>query len=469
MHQQPIKTLFFTLLSMVVYINSTAQESNYANYEVSSISTMLGGAVTAGVTDNSAIYYNPGALIFVEKTNLSIETASIFGGGLRIKNGAGTDLNIKSNFFDIIPSMIAGTIKSKKFSAWTFTYAVLTTSASYIRFDVRHNMLYDVIQNNPGEELYEGIYDYANKLRETRAGMAASRKFGENFGFGVAFFGVYNSQEFRLRKEAFVSDINSFPFETLGNTRIERELRFNSASLLFQIGAIYKINKSKIGLNIVMPNINIDLIAKGTISETLTVFVPNSGIPFFDVNQYGDDLKTIQKLPLKISLGFNRNLAEIEWNLKLTYNTAVNEYTSIKTEENLIYQQFGLLEIKEKANTVVNFAFGLKKELRDGLTFLGGFRTDFNYDPDVHPGGLEFVARMSYWNLYHFTGGVIWYTERAHITLGGDYAIGLSSGDLQQVNLTEPLGSNLLFGIPTNDTKTFYNQLNVVFGLGLSF
>ncbi len=463
-----MRTLLFTLLMMTVSMLSKAQESNYANQEISAISTMLGGAVTAGVTDNSAIYYNPGALIFVENTNLSIETASLFAGGLRIKNGAGTDLNIQSSFFDIIPSMIAGTVKSKKFSAWTFTYAVLTTSSSLMRFGVRHSMPYDVIQSNPEEELYEGIYEYGNKLRESRAGMAASRKFGENFGFGVAFFGVYNSQEFRLRKEAFASDNSAFPFETLANTRIERELRFSSASLLFQIGAVYKINKSKIGLNVVMPNINIDLIAKGTISETLSVYQPDAGIPFFDTNQYGEDLKTILKLPLNISLGYSRKLIGIEWYLKLTYNAAVSEYTSIKTEANPVYPG-DFLEVREKANTVVNFAIGLRKDLREGLSFLGGFRTDFNYDTDVYPGGLEFVARMSYWNLYHFSGGVIWYNDRARITLGGDYAIGVSSGDLQQVNLTEPLETNFLFGIPTNDTRTFYNQINVVLGLGVSF
>jgi hypothetical protein len=103
MHQEYFRTIIFTLIIMMVSMLCKAQESNYANQEVSAISTMLGGAVTAGVTDNSAIYYNPGALVFVENTNLSIETGTIFAGSLRIKNGAGTDLNIKSSFFDLIP------------------------------------------------------------------------------------------------------------------------------------------------------------------------------------------------------------------------------------------------------------------------------------------------------------------------------------------------------------------------------
>ena len=129
----------------------------------------------------------------------------------------------------------------------------------------------------------------------------------------------------------------------------------------------------------------------------------------------------------------------------------------------------GSLQVKSDARAILNLALGLRKDIREGLSFLGGFRTDLNYRPDVDAGGIEFVDRMSYWNLYHFTGGVIWYNDRAHLTLGADYALGLSSGNLQQVNLTEPLESNLLFGIRNTDTRTFHSQINVVFGLGISF
>lgn len=66
------KLLLFPLL--LCFLGSYAQESNYANYEIGANSTMMGGAVTAGVKDNSAVYHNPGALAFVENSNVTLET-----------------------------------------------------------------------------------------------------------------------------------------------------------------------------------------------------------------------------------------------------------------------------------------------------------------------------------------------------------------------------------------------------------
>ena len=161
--------------------------------------------------------------------------------------------------------------------------------------------------------------------------------------------------------------------------------------------------------------------------------------------------------------------AEIDWNFKVTYSAPIASYTRIATEPNQDPANSNPLVVKGEARPILNVAVGLRKDIRDGLSFLGGFRTDLNYNPDVNAGGLEFVDRMSYWNLYHFTGGVIWHNQKAHLTLGADYAFGLSQGDLQQVNLTEPSDNNLLFGVRNTNTNTFYSQLNIVFGFAVTF
>ncbi|RLD22943.1 MAG: hypothetical protein DRI71_06630, partial [Bacteroidetes bacterium] len=127
------------------------------------------------------------------------------------------------------------------------------------------------------------------------------------------------------------------------------------------------------------------------------------------------------------------------------------------------------LSVYDQATQVLNLAVGLRKDIREGLSFLGGARTDFNYAPTSFLDSERFIPKMSYWDLYHLTGGVIWYNDKAHLTLGGDYAFGVSSGDLQQVNLSDPLETEFLFGKKTTDTKTFHSQINVVFGFAYSF
>ena len=74
----------------------------------------------------------------------------------------------------------------------------------------------------------------------------------------------------------------------------------------------------------------------------------------------------------------------------------------------------------------------------------------------------DLVLKEKPFNKYYFSGN-------SFTNIGGDYAFGLSKGDLQQVNLSDPLETELLFGKKTTDTKTFHSQINVVFGFSYSF
>jgi long-subunit fatty acid transport protein len=465
--------VIFLLLSILPTGLLQAQEANYSNYEVGSKATMLGGSVVAGVDNISAIYYNPASFSFIENSSVALETATLFGATLRINNGAGQDINIKSNFFDVIPSLIGGIIKSKKAEDWTFAYAAITVNSSFIEFNVRNNEFIDVLSSNAGDELYEGIYDYSNKIRENWIGASASKKVSDNFSLGLSVFGIYFSQKYSLRQTALANSVLGDTIAaSLAHSTIQRNLRFNSAGLVVKAGAVYKFEKSNLGLTITAPTLNIDLFAKGDVSETVSSFIPGVITPPRSFNLYGGDLTTYHKTPLKITFGVQKFSGEYTWNASITYNTAVSEYVMLKTDSQF-FEQPELtkpsLRVYDQATQVLNLAVGVRKDIREGLSFLGGARTDFNYAPTSFLDSERFIPKMSYWDLYHFTGGVIWYNEKAHLTLGGDYAFGVSSGDLQQVNLSDPLETELLFGKKTTDTKTFHNQINVVFGFAYSF
>ena len=463
----------FLVLSILLATDLQAQESNYSNYEVGAKATMLGGSVVAGVDNISAIYYNPASLSFVENSSVALETATLFGATLRIKNGAGQDLNIKSNFFDVIPSLIGGIIKSKKAEDWTFGYAAITVNSSFIEFNVRNTEFIDVLSSNAGDELYEGIYDYSNKIRENWVGASASKKVNEKFAFGVSVFGVYFSQKYYLRQTAVANSVLGDSIAaSLAHSTMQRDLRFSSAGLVVKAGAVYKFEKSNLGLTITTPTLNIDLFAKGDVSETISSFIPGIITPPRSFNLYGGGLTTYHKTPLKISFGFQKFSGEYTWSASITYNTAVSEYVMLKTDPQFFDQPVltkPSLSVYDQATQVLNLAMGVRKDIREGLSFLGGARTDFNYSPASFLDSDRFIPKMSYWDLYHLTGGVIWYNDKAHLTLGGDYAFGFSQGDLQQVNLSNPLETELLFGKKTTDTKTFHNQINVVFGFAYSF
>ena len=156
----------------------------------------------------------------------------------------------------------------------------------------------------------------------------------------------------------------------------------------------------------------------------------------------------------------------------MTYFTQIREYEMLATDPQIFTQPpltKPSLKAYDQARQIINVSIGVMEALRDGLSLLAGARTDLNSSTDSFLDSDKFVPKMSYWNLYHITGGVVWFNEKSHVTLGGDYAFGVSKGDLQQVNLSDPTESGLLFGEKTTDTKTFYNQINVVLGFSYSF
>lgn len=450
-----------------------AQESNYSNYEVGSKATMLGGSVIAGVDNISAVFYNPGALSFIQNSSVTLETSTMFGGNLQIKNGAGNTIDIKSSFFDVIPSLIGGIVKYKKNPDWTFAYSSITVNSSFIEFNVRNTMFIDILSGSSGTELYEGIYDYSNKIRENWLGASASKKMNENFGVGLSLFGVYFSQNYGLRQSAIASEVSGdIITNSLAHSSITRDLRFRSFGFIVKVGAEYKWQSSSLGLSITSPTLNLDFLAKGDISQTISVQIPGTGISSATENLYGGQLSTYHRTPIKLSLGYQREWLKSTWNFSVTYNSSVKEYVMVASDLQ-VFEEPPLskrsLESWDMARQLLNIAIGLRKDIREGLSFLGGARTDLNYSSSSFLDSDRFIPKMSYWNLYHITGGVIWSTEKAHLTLGADYAFGLSKGDLQQVNLSDPLESELLFGIKTNDTRTVHNQIYVVLGFSYSF
>lgn len=462
----------FCFLLIFIVAHTSAQESNYANYEVGSKATMLGGAVVAGIDNISAAYYNPGALAFINNSSVSIGTSTLFAGALNIKNGAGSEINIRSSFFNVIPSLIGGVVKSQKSPDWTFAYSVMTVNSSLIEFNVRHYMVADVVGIFPGQEYYEGGYDYRNKINENWLGVSASRVIGEKFGIGVSIYGTSYFQDFSRRQLAIITGrLNNVPV-TLASTSITQDLRFRSLGLIIKAGANYQYKNHQIGLTITSPKINIDLFAKGMISSVILQINPLIVDPAASVIYYGEDLPTYHKTPLKLALGYQINMTHSLFSFVLSFNSQVKQYEMI-TSDALVIPEVGLvrpvISAYDKVNQVFNFSVGYRNDISEGLSLLLGAKTDFNYVDEEFLSQVAFIPKMSYWDLYHFTGGLIWYNDRANITLGADYAFGLSNGDLQQVNLSDPVAEEFYFGERTRDTKTFHNQVNVVLGFMFKF
>ena len=116
---------FLFILAMLSGTGLLAQ-NQYWSQQYGAQSALLGGAVVAGVIDNSALYYNPSLLARIENGHLSV-SANAFGFEIaNLKNGAGNGLDLNSFQTLIYPQMISGMIKLKKAPRWKLAYGLLT-------------------------------------------------------------------------------------------------------------------------------------------------------------------------------------------------------------------------------------------------------------------------------------------------------------------------------------------------------
>jgi len=116
--------------------------------------------------------------------------------------------------------------------------------------------------------------------------------------------------------------------------------------------------------------------------------------------------------------------------------------------------------------SVINFGLAYTRQLRDRLYYAGSFRTDFNYFDNGELNRNEmFVPSMTYWDMYHFTSGLVIEGPRTHLSFGLNYGLGLTSGDPQQVSMSGISQENMLQGELNNNTKTQLHNIAFVFGL----
>ncbi len=98
----------------------------------------MGGAMVGGVTDNSAVYYNPGALAFISNPSLSVDANVYKMDKIRISDGAGKDMNLNSAQLSVYPQIIAGMINLLKNSKFRFSYTILTRNHGNVLMNTRY-------------------------------------------------------------------------------------------------------------------------------------------------------------------------------------------------------------------------------------------------------------------------------------------------------------------------------------------
>lgn len=472
-----MKILRLTLLFITIVHISVAQENNYWNQQAGAISNMIGGAGTANARDNSAIFYNPGGLAFVENSSLSLVGDAYFVSTLTIENGAGTGLDLKSRIVDTTPQIVSGIIKNKKRPDFSVTYAFINSDYSFTNMNISHEMYYDILPNISGDEIYIANYDYYNRSKEDWAGIGMGHKIGKHFGVGISYFLTIRSQDFSRSYTANVLEYfeNIDVSSSLANSSFKEIYEYRNLGMLWKIGLSYEKEHLKLGLNITTPKVSLGILTGNLRRSVITRIPPLTNIsPIQATNQ--DKVPTVHKLPLQVDLGVEYEFSNTSISARIGYSHKINSYSLLKPKppQNEIQE---ILQPDDKdfntmldaSKSLVNVGIGFIQVIKKGWAVLGGYRTDFNYFDDEQLSRQEkYVPSIAYWDIHHLSGGFTRYGERYFISAGLNYGFGQANG-IQEINLTEPTLENDLFGIRNGSAKAKYNQFKINLGFTYLF
>lgn len=485
--------IIFVFLLLAVSIS--AQERNYWNIMGGTRSALMGGIVIGGVRDNSASFYNPGALGFINTSSHSI-SSDVYGYSLyRIKDGAGDGLNIIANDFKTLPLMASGLISLDfLIDDLKIGYVLLTRNKSALNFTSRVELYQDLIPQNPngiyigndsfiptfsGEENVTAQYLVSQSSEEIWGGGSLSQKINDNLSVGISGFGIYKTYSFRENINVFAVDTSYF--QTASNSLL-RYQDIWSLALLVKIGLAYQNDFIKLGLTLTSPQISIYGQSKvaGILSSqnVLRDADSQSGIvtPIdFTADDRQQDLFAKVKTPFSIGFGFETPITnKLNFSFGAEYFAPHKQYTvsepwqktfvlSLGSSNDIESNSAENLKIVDEFKSVLNFGFALEFAASEVLKTFFSFRTDYNNG--VYKQRNNYYLGFSEWDIYHFTLGATFNDSRSDFSLGLGYSLSFDDNYNQLVNFSNlQINDEIYLFNQPKKAKLNYQDISIILG-----
>ncbi len=431
------------LISLIIIwgneIRLEAQDDHYWSQQYGAESTLLGGAMVGGANDNSAVYYNPGALAFITNPSLSVDANVYRMDKTVITDGAGNGINLNSAQISIYPQIISGMVKLVKNDRFRFSYTLLTRNHNNILMNTRYTgkaSMNDPENPVPSATTFVGAYDYVNQLDEQWLGLGAGYRLSDKTGIGVTLFGSYRGQSYQLTN--FVREVNFIdPYYVFGTETNDEAVKYYSIRLLAKFGLSYISGNWKCGLTVTTPSLGIH--GSGSIQrENSSIIVSENPADMTDnfmILDSKSDIRATYKHPLSIAFGADYHTSTTRIAISAEYFSRINTYHLLEpVSEPFVYPTSYLdsasfkpfiesyLHVENASRPVLNVGIGLSQAVHKQLTLLLGAYTDFS-SYDKPPEANELLHGSGGWNIYHFSIGSSYHKQKHTVTLGFSYAI----------------------------------------------
>ncbi|MCX7743092.1 MAG: hypothetical protein N2167_00860 [Flavobacteriales bacterium] len=480
--------IYIQVVYFFLCINVYSQ-NNYWSQQYGAQSSMLGGAVVAGVRDNSAMYYNPGALGFIEHPTLTINANVYQLDYVNLKNGAGPGIDMNSIRPVIYPQLVSGLITFKKVSRLKMAYGLLTRYRNDLKTYAKNQGYFELVPSSGGADFFKGNTNYELNNIAQWGGLSLSYKLSDKVSLGFTKFINYTHIDERITNNTSI-DVNE-PGNLYTSSIFESSVSvIDAISMNWKLGAAFDFNKFKLGVSGTIPSV--DLFGFARLERELEYynqdrFLPDSLLlgkaPVFILSEQQRGLSARFRNPGSLALGLELNLPKSSTRLMITaeYFFSVADYTVARYDSLTPVRPFGSYQnvaipdflVEKTFNVgVLNLGIGLDQKINEKWQFYFGARTDLNNTQDILGNRPLAVNNLNatFWHFLHFSSGVKFRRGSSDLTIGLNYGLGITNIRRQPFNLAEPdvvMYENTLLsfmGTRKNEMKTNVHSVGLILG-----
>ena len=456
-----MKKLLFVLL-LFSQINLEGQlDAHYWTHQYGAKGLLLNGAVIATAEDETNIFYNPGALGMDDNIGFAFSFLTPTYMSLLSKNFLADNQQATDEGVDFSPGFLA--VRFQPFKDKRITFGI----ASFERFKSDINLkdrFVDFI-NSQEAFLLQADLNFRRKVSEDWFALSASFNISDNLGIGISQFSAWHSESLELGlKKEIVSAQN--PQEIVASWRTEFDYDFSIYNgFITKLGMTLQYDDFKAGLTYTSPMYHITSSSASYSLDDQRLVLLNNTSPINSVvsNRDGTELEKY-KTPYSVGLGFEFVNGRRFYSISAEYFSSVDRYTVFQDAKNAfdiinVESEPVLVEVEQGNESVLNLAIGYQFMKNDKVTWIAGFRTDFNENNSLLLNqSAEYLSTSP--DIYHISGGGMFHFGKNVFSIGLDLGYGQSKKGIQLADVSDVNIENLFsFSGQENVTNRFFSAM----------
>jgi len=432
--------------------------SHYWSHQYGSKGLLLNGSVIASVNDETAIFYNPGAMSLTDEFGISLSLITPTYSQYKTSDFLGDNTSFKDQNLGLSPGLVAAILKPFKTDKISVGLTTFTRFRSSINVEDRFLKL--VFANN--DQIFQGEVDFNRRISENWFGVAISAQLSERLAIGVTQFVSFRGERVLLDFKKEILDRNN-PGDLVAGWRSEFEFGYSAnGGTLSKLGICWQPGEVRLGATFTTATYGIaDQRADYAFDDQKVNF---AGTNTSSSNDQRTALSSYQT-PWSFGIGAQLPLTSSILSISAEYFTAVGQYNLIddiddpldglSTEQNLIRTT-----VAQAASPVLNFGFGIEKEYDEKYTYFYGFRTDFSPNNLLDLSDeISFLANSP--DIFHLSGGLAYSYQKSQFSVGLDYGFGFKVGGQQLTDIANVTQENIFEFSGNDSVNTTIHQIQL--------